>query len=95
MFILCIMLFFNFLSMDLGLLLILKTGIVSKKSSYQAFELVVLLKGEEMLTWNNIEKLGGRTSVWGNLDTLTYRVINDEMHICAGDKKTDSCQVII
>ena len=81
--------------MNLGILLILKTGIVSKKSSYQASELAVLLKGEEMLTWNNIEKLGGRNSVWGDVDTLTYRVINDKMHICAGDKKTDSCQVII
>ena len=48
-----------------------------------------------MLTWNNIEKLGGSTSWWGDLDTLTYRFINDRMHICAGNSNTDSCAVII
>ena len=46
-----------------------------------------------MLTWNNIEKLGGSVSIYGT-DTLTYRLIDDKMHICAGDNETDSCKVI-
>ena len=64
-------------------------------SSYQFSELAVLLKGDEMLTWNNIEKLGGRSSYASDMDTFTYRIINDKMHICAGSNKTDACQVII
>ena len=52
--------------------------------------------GEEMLTWNNIEKLGfSKTKHTSVMDTLTYRLVDDKMHICAGDNKTDSCWVII
>ena len=70
---------------------------MSKKwvTPYLGSELVVLLKGEEMLTWNSIRTLGGSTSIWGDVDTLTYRFINDRMHICAGNSNTDSCAVII
>ena len=51
--------------------------------------------GEEMLTWNNIEKLGfSKTKHTSVMDTLTYRLVDDKMHICAGDNKTDSCKVI-
>ena len=54
------------------------------------------LKHDAMLTWRNIEKLGGsKTNHLEDVDTLTYRIVDDNMHICAGDKKTDSCQVII
>ena len=48
-----------------------------------------------MLTWNNIEKLGfSKTKHTSVMDTLTYRLVDDKMHICAGDNKTDSCKVI-
>ena len=59
------------------------------------------LKHDAMLTWRNIEKLGGsKTNIpsddpESDMDTLTYRLIDNNMHICAGDAKTDSCQVII
>ena len=52
-------------------------------------------KRDAMLTWKNLEKLGGSKTIFGiNMDTLNYRIIDDTMHICAGDNKTDSCQVI-
>ena len=54
------------------------------------------LRYDAMLTWRNIEKLGGsKTNHSDDMDTLTYRIVDDNMHICAGDTKTDSCQVII
>ena len=54
------------------------------------------LKPDAMLTWKNLEKLGGsKTSIKSDMDTLNYRIIDETMHICAGDNKTDSCQVII
>ena len=67
--------------------------------SYLGSKLAVFLKGDAMLTWNNIEKLGGSKTYHETnprdppMDTLLYRIIDDKMHICAGDKKTDSCQV--
>ena len=70
-------------------------------SSYWGSKLAVFLKGDAMLTWNNIEKLGGSKTYLETdprdppMDTLLYRIIDDKMHICAGDKKTDSCQVNI
>ena len=52
-------------------------------------------KRDAMLTWKNLEKLGGsKTSFRNKMDTFNYRIIDDTMHICAGDNKTDSCQVI-
>ena len=49
-----------------------------------------------MLTWDNIEKVGGsKTNLEGDPDSLTYKIIDDKMHICAGDTKTDACQVSI
>ena len=54
------------------------------------------LRHDAMLTWRNIEKLGvSKTNHLEDMDTLTYRLVDDNMHICAGDRKTDSCQVII
>ena len=54
------------------------------------------LRYDAMLTWRNIEKLGGsKTNHLEDMDTLTYRLVDNNMHICAGDTKTDSCQVII
>ena len=59
------------------------------------------LRYDAMLTWRNIEKLGGsKTNILSDdpesdMDTLTYRIVDDNMHICAGDNKTDSCWVII
>ena len=54
------------------------------------------LRHDAMLTWRNIEKLGGsKTNHLEDMDTLTYRLVDDNMHICAGDRKADSCQVII
>ena len=54
------------------------------------------LRYDAMLTWRNIEKLGGsKTNHLEDMDTLSYRLVDENMHICAGDKKTDSCWVII
>ena len=55
------------------------------------------LRHDAMLTWRNIETLGGSKTNFpeSDMDTLIYRVIDDNMHICAGDNKTDSCWVII
>ena len=53
------------------------------------------LKRNPMLTWRNLEKLGGsKPNFKSDMDSLNYRIIDDTMHICAGDNKTDSCQVI-
>ena len=54
-------------------------------------------KHDAMLTWRNLEKLGGSKTIFGiNMDTLNYRIIDDTMHICAGDNKTGHpCHVII
>ena len=50
---------------------------------------------KSMLTWMNLEKLGGsKTNVpHSDMETLIYRPMNDKMHICGGDIKTKSCQV--
>ena len=48
-----------------------------------------------VLTWKNIEKLGYSKSNFSEIETIIYQPINDRMHICAGDTKTDSCQVIL
>ena len=51
---------------------------------------------DSVLTWQNMEKLGNSKSVFLNkLETIIYRPINEKMHICAGDTKTDTCGVII
>ena len=46
------------------------------------------------LTWENLEKLGHSKSYVSAAETIIYRPINNRMHICAGDTKTDTCQVI-
>ena len=50
---------------------------------------------KSMLTWMNLEKLGGsKTNIpHSDMETLIYRPMNDKMHICGGDIKTGSCQV--
>ena len=46
------------------------------------------------LTWKNLEKLGHSKSYVSAAETIIYRPINNRMHICAGDTKTNTCQVI-
>ena len=56
-------------------------------------------RSKSMVTWKNVwktlEKLGGSKTYVppGIMETLIYRPINERMHICAGNTKTDSCQV--
>ena len=50
---------------------------------------------KSMLTWENLEKLGGSKTYVppGEMETLIYRPISERMHICAGNTRSDSCQV--